>query len=502
MIRNLVSVNLFSGLDGLELVKLDDAQAEIEKAVSIVFQGEYFDPLTRQITAEESFLDDLRALYEKARISPSTPTLLTLPSLYTRVLEVKDDAPIEAIDERILQEVERIYLFKRNEPHITWTPIDTHLYLYSAYPRVVIDGWVQAFEQLGIPLIGLDVNYLSIIRGLVATGALGDHTMEYAQNWGLFVLTESALMLGHLQGSQLLRLNEVPIALGNLSQETDLLQLMTDCKQEFSQFFAGNGIPKLVLVNNIPELVSDKLVHYLDDVEEAVVVVDQNFGTLRSRGVPDGIFPCTLEGVGGAFAHKLNTQAHLNFAPGTGMALVELEAAKTKAFKGLVVANVLAALLCGLLWGGLFIFNWMQEQQKNALGQNMPSVTGKTAFAEVKQKLFVKEARQHNIFVNNMLIKLGTLMPKDMWMEKVEIKPDTEVTASPGHGLFVKFYGGSLSAESVNRWVGDLGQATDVAWLEVDKIELTSAPLTGVNYYTWVVQTKKAKNAQASGGGR
>ena len=110
--KAVICIHVFPALDYIEIVQLDSRQGNIDKAASL---PGVFEPVTRQIADTEQLAQVVKDLYEGNRISLNTPAVLVLPSFFTK----EADVPVEFSDEErrmtLLSEVERFYIFKKNE---------------------------------------------------------------------------------------------------------------------------------------------------------------------------------------------------------------------------------------------------------------------------------------------------------------------------------------------------------------------------------------------------
>jgi hypothetical protein len=495
-----IVINLLSGLNTLELVSLKSNDKndvdDIAHAVCEPLPPNVFDPLTRQLVDAEAFGNHLKQLFEKHRIPLSSPTQLVLPSFFTRQYTLESSFSASEARQILIAEAERSYVFKRQEPDVGWVTLpNTQLAdqtLYSAYPSADIALFCGAFQDQGIPLVGIDLNYLSLLRGLVLTGAVQE-AVETRRQWILMVLADNALLLAEMLGSDIQQLNESPLAASQYvglgpddsSTQEESAALSLQVQEDFSAFLSnitddGLDCKTLVLINNTIRFSGDVLLDQLG-FTGSVILVEQTPGTLGSLGASDPMFPCTLEAIGGVFSEKLPLLPKINLAPSSSRDWMIQGELLNQLFKGLVVTNIVVLALLGLLWVGLSGMElWkgntlkaLVAQQPNTANGGLPG--GATSFADIKRKLFVKNTQQGNITANNLLVKAGALLPNTMWIDKLELKN----VDLPDNKKSFEMTGGALDAEAVNTFMNQLSKALVRSDLEVAKAELATVDKSG-----------------------
>ena len=156
-----ISINVFPTLDFVELVQLDPKSGQLEKAVALPCQ---FDPLTRQVTDRDAFLQTIRDLYSLTRIPLNTPAVLVLPGFFTREIELPAEFKKDELRFALVSEAERFYLFKKSEPQIDWINLDSHRLLYAAFHKNEIEKYQKIFQELRIPLLAIELSYFALLR--------------------------------------------------------------------------------------------------------------------------------------------------------------------------------------------------------------------------------------------------------------------------------------------------------------------------------------------------
>lgn len=481
-----VAINIFPTLDYVELIAYDEKTGEIEKMASLPCQ---FDQASRQMADKEQMAQTIRDLFSMNRVLPNTPAVLVLPSFFTREIELPTEFSKEELRFALVSEAERFYIFKKVEPQIDWMNLDESRLLYSAFPKSEIEKYQQIFQELRIPLLAIELNYFSILRGLASTGAVAEE-METQSRWCLLVVSDNSFFASLQDGMKIHKTTDAPLSVTAEDDQTPLNEI----QQDFDSFIETETFTKLIVVNNASTISSEVLLSRLS-FQGQMILIEQNALTLRSRGSSEGQFPCSLEAIGGVFYTHLPELPKMNFLSEGSEDVVGIMHYKKTAFKWMVIANAAVFFLSMVLWGVMSFLIWQKDQEREQLGvkaSNVGVAASAEQLVEVSRKKFIKKVLAQDVKVNNFMVGLGRLTKDDVWLEKVSV--DAENMDQP---LTISLEGKTLTLEQVNELSSALNGLLPNGNLEVSN----AAPVTsedGQAYFTWVIQNKAADAAAAS----
>lgn len=482
-----VSINVFPTLDYIELVQFDGKTGELDKATSLPCQ---FDITTRQMVDRDQMAQTIRDLYNLNRVPLATPTVLVLPSFFTREIELPSEFSRDELRFALVSEAERFYIFKKVEPQIDWINLDESRLLYSAFPKPEIEKYTQIFQELHIPLIGIEMSYFSMIRGLIITGVISGDDIANRMRWCLLTLNDHSFFASIQEGLKIQKSTEAPLSVSAEDDETAI----SEVQQDFSSFVANESFDRLILVNNSHTLNSERIVGMLSNSAE-LILIEQNGLTLRSRNASEGQFPCSLEALGGIFHRQFPELSGMNFMSDIGEDVASIMHYRKAAVKLLLIANGAIFVLCLVLWGILSLIVWQKEQEALVLAKESGKLEGMAntqQLLEVDRKKFIKQIVDQNAKTNNFMVKLGSATPQDVWMEKVQLEAD-----QPDHILHATLEGKALALDQVNQLLQSLNSAISDTVLEITN----AAPATsaeGQAYFTWGIKNKgSAPNTSA-----
>lgn len=471
-----VCIHVLPSLDHLEIIQLDlKHQNNVEKSSSLPGT---FDQNTRLIPDIDQLGQNIKDLYDAARIPINTPTVLVLPSFFTRETEMSSETGKEELRLNLTAEAERFYIFKKNEPQVDWVKLNDNKILYTAFPKSEIDKYVEIFQANRIPLLAIELNYFSILRGLVASGAINDE-ISRRQNWCMLVIADYTFFSAICEGGKIQKTIEAPLSIGM----SDELTAIAEIKQDFERFIDQQALSKLIVINNSERIATDVLVGRLA-IQEQVLVIEQNSKTLRSRGELNAAYPCSLEAIGGALYNKFPELPSANLMPEVTVDLVAIMDMQQLFTKGLVALNVVALLLCAAMWGLFSFFVMTKEGEVKSVTEKIANLeTGQTS-EEVLKKRFIKRELDQNQAINNVMVKIGTLIPNELWLEGFTLGLNPSLKK-----IGLELQGGALSPEMVEQYNNELRGASKLEDLDVTSVELSHGE-DGQSHYSWMIKTK------------
>jgi Tfp pilus assembly protein PilN len=431
-----VCVHLTAGLDQLELALLSDDGDQIQHVASV--NCNVYDATSRRVQQPEDLANMIKQLFVTAKVPMgSLPTVLVLPSYFSKTMSLTSNLSADDINMVLLSEVESHYIFKNQDPVVDWIKLDDQQVLYSAFIRDDVDHWVNAFQELRIPLVTIDTGFFAAIRGLMATGAL-QSVIEHDRPWMLVILSDNSCQLAMLQGYKIKQAEEIPLG----TEDTEMA--IQDVTQDIYRMLENQMVDQITLINNTLRI-NLALIKEGLTVDVPTIDIVQNKHTVQSlctgvEEVPQ--YPCTLEALGGVLTPQFSYSPQLNYAPKQGRNLLDADNAKQKTLRWLIMGNVIVALLCAITWGTLqgLIFIKNQQIQASAPSEGpagfgptrgpragrrvVDRVQGATVTLDENtayKKLLAKALYERNTWVNNLLIAVGKELPEDAWISQLEL---------------------------------------------------------------------------------
>jgi hypothetical protein len=514
----LASIHLLPSFEYLEMIQVDKSTGQILSKDSVVV--DFMDQAARTISDVNQFSAAVRHLYEQTKTPLTTPTVFVLPSYYTREYELPDGFNDKEVEMLLVSETERAVMFRKLDPQVAWLKLPTveagspPRLLFTACPKPDIDRIIDVFNEHHIPLVTIESGITAVMRGLLTTGAITDVVDDKA-TWLLTVLTNNSILCAMLEGVQIVRMQESPLSILDADAEDSLRDIVYD----FTNFTNDATYSKWVLINHTDKITNSEFIEAVPS-ESDVIPIEQNSHTLDSLGALNPEYPCSIESIGGAFYSQI-PQPSLGLLPkGRENTNAALEL-RQKIIKGLWVLNAAAAGVGLITWGVMTALLWSKENELQQLNNvvsaslDQASVT-QMSFDEAKRKFFVKDHLDSNSLINDLVVRIGTTLPQDTWIEHIQVnkKPDDPKVVE------VDIKGSALTPEVVDQFRNKLVEATKKIELIVGEINLAQSasaeagsggspdaaagnvsPTGDMSIYKWVIQTKPStEDATAAGG--
>lgn len=212
--KTTVGVSVSPGI-GLEMIEIDRVTKTVSKYACCHLDYNY---TTREIEDYDQFRDALLELFNTLHIPPKSNVILNLPTVHFGVATLPLLLGDDAVTNAIISEAEQSYIFKRQEPVVSWiegtTNIETETknLIYSALQQSVIDKIGSVFMEVGCTLLAIETSYASLLKTLSYTDLASDQMKEDV-SWNLMVINQNSYSIISLLGKKIVGYYEEPLAL-------------------------------------------------------------------------------------------------------------------------------------------------------------------------------------------------------------------------------------------------------------------------------------------------
>ena len=374
----------------IELVCIDKMSKAVVKYSSDNIK---YNSSIREVVDYEELAEALERLFEDAGINPKDCSVtLSLPNVHFGITPIEGDSEEGFIIENISTDLEDLYIFKRNEPTISYSKLENGAVkgqkniVYSALQSKVKIKMLEIFDNLGAELVRIDTSYSSLFKAFQFCDRFNKYLLPDEKT--LIVLTTSNSCSAFLlNGSVVADVAEEPIAIKSFTQE-EVYGIVSK--------LATNSIlktsPKTLLVvsetDEIDASVVSQRLDFSGEVDYINKSTNNNDQFIEVYGIgtdidSDMISYLTIEAVGAAVSDFDDYPLNINFIPKERMQknIVQVgsyEIQFEKYLVSIVIAAVLIAFVAGLFINflcGLLINN---AQDKNTNIKKDISVFNKT----------------------------------------------------------------------------------------------------------------------------
>lgn len=209
-----VGVSVSPGI-GLEMIEVDRTTKMVNKYGCKPLEYNYS---TREITDYAQFQMALSDLFDDLHIPKKSNIILNMPNIHFGIINLPLLLTDDAITNAIISEVEQSYIFKRQEPVVSWQEINSNVdtenrsLAYTAIQQTALDGITSACQEIGCTLIGVENSYASLLKALHFTDITKDQMKENI-TWNLMIVGQNSYSIFSLSGKKIIEYYEEPLAL-------------------------------------------------------------------------------------------------------------------------------------------------------------------------------------------------------------------------------------------------------------------------------------------------
>ena len=239
--RITVGVSVSPGL-GLEMIEIDRLTGTVNKYAHKPLEYNFS---TREIADYNQFQESLGALFDELHIPKKSNVILSVPNVHFGMINLPLLLTDEAVTNAIISEVEQSYIFKRQEPLISWTEnysnLDTEnrVLAYTAIQKPVMEGLVEACNEVGCKLIGVENSYASLLRALQYTSAAKDQ-MKENNTWNLMIIGQNSYSIISMVDRKIMDYYEEPLALKSFVDDEIYNAITTSAQLTLASLPANN----------------------------------------------------------------------------------------------------------------------------------------------------------------------------------------------------------------------------------------------------------------------
>lgn len=200
---------------GLEMIEVDRSTGTVSKYANRPLE---YNHSSREIADYEQFRTALEELFEELNISTKSNVVLSLPNVHFGMITLPLLLNDEAITNAIISEVEQSYIFKRQEPVVSWEQIHANVdtenrtLAYTAIQQSTLDQLTEICNDIGCTIVGVENAYNSLLKALDYAGSAREQ-MKDKTTWNLMVIGQNSYSIISMQDKNIMEYYEEPLAL-------------------------------------------------------------------------------------------------------------------------------------------------------------------------------------------------------------------------------------------------------------------------------------------------
>ena len=429
----------------IEMICVDNIKHTIVKYASREVR---YNNAIREIVDDQEFINAVIEMFKELGLQPSLcNVVLIMPNVHFAFGKVSLLIPDDQIANTLLYEVEQLYLFKRYEPVIAWSSVDTNAneedrkVIFSAIQDAVLNNLRSIFREIGANLVAVETSNAALLRGIFYSKII---EQEISSNADLNILsiTSNTFSIYCLQGSKLIDYYEEPLAIKSFTNDEVYIAIASAADRALENYPTRN----LLIISETDEVNSELLAEKLN-FNGAVKYLDRNKYANNcflpaDQSVLQNCLPyISLEVVGAASYFADGTALKLNYISGDepdGVIIpipflgteIEVNINMIRIFVGAIAIILLVILLLvGLIFKGT---NARINKQIDSLSKEEQELSQKLSEHAVAPDAASIYTIGQEIYSNNkdevaLFDGVATEIPKQVWLEYLKINSDGEV---------------------------------------------------------------------------
>ena len=221
--KEVVYLSITPGV-GIEIIKVASDPAGGGTVAKYGRKPLEYSETKRDIDDYDNFTFMLKELFVEMRVLRGSCVVLNMPIVYMGKSNVQLMLDDNAVEQILLSETEQSYLFKREEPVISWAETNSNrnnefrTLLYTAIQKTTLDKLKEIFASFDLKLIRVETALISQLRALQLSGFTTD-LMEDGVAWNYLIVNSTGYSIVAMSGKNIVDYYEEPLALRTYEAE-------------------------------------------------------------------------------------------------------------------------------------------------------------------------------------------------------------------------------------------------------------------------------------------
>ncbi len=440
-----ISVNNF-----IELVCIDKVTKAVIKYSSDNIK---YNNSIREIVDYDEFAETVERLFEDVGLNPKECSItLSLPNVHFGITALDGTSDPAFIIENIQTDIEDLYIFKRNEPSISYSILENGIIrgqkniVYSAIQTKVIAKIIEVFDKLEAEIVRIDTAYSSLFRAIKFCDRFNKYVLPDEKTLVLLVTSNSCCAF-YFTGPVISDDMEEPLAVKSFSSE----EVYSAITRLATNSILKNSPKSLLIISEADEVEAQTLSQKIDFSGEVDCInksINNNQQFIEVYGLGSDIDSnmisyMTIEAAGAAVADFDEYPLAINFVPKDRIQnnIVEIGAYEIPFARYIIFIIVASVLIAGIL--GLFINTLC------AIGMNFSRMSNESAKQDIN--IFQKSVEQN---ANTSKVDILPIMTKIVNRNRDIIDTYTSLSTDIPETVYIK----TFKTQS-NGGIGILGEA-------------------------------------------
>lgn len=425
----------------IELVCVDKTTRSITKYASGNIK---YNNAIREIIDYDEFTEVVEGLFEEAGLNPEECSVtLNLPNVHFGKTDMENESEAPFIIENIQGDIEDLYIFKRNEPTISYSIISSpnekskQSFVYSAIQTKVIGRLIEIFDSLQIDLVRIDNQYSSLLKAIQFCDRFNKYVQK-EEKTVILLITPNSCCSFYMNANHIIDCVEEPLAVKSFSTEEVYSTISKIASNTISKYYPQS----LLVISETDEVNAEMLASQLEFKGEVDCInksINSNDKFIEVTGIGSEIDAnmisyLTIEAVGAAVADFDEYPLNINFMPPERINpnLVEIGEYEVDLYRFIIILFtfvILLALIISLVAKTLIQNQINTVEDSNRTTQEQIEVFKRNASANSengKNNIFptLKKIVDNNDSVVSAYNLLSTEIPENIYIKKFVTNAD------------------------------------------------------------------------------
>ncbi len=204
----------------LEVIQTSRVDGMVKKYINRFVN---YNAITREIENYDELKLAIESAFDDLNISKNSNVTISLPNVLFGIASYPDMLQNEDVTNALTSEVEESYIFKREDPVISWSKIDIdgegqQKVAYSAIQDSAVRELKTIFQEIGSNLISIQNNTSTLLKGLEFGECLDEFTKD-KQPWNIVLISATSYSILNFTGDKLNAYYEEPLAVKSFNDE-------------------------------------------------------------------------------------------------------------------------------------------------------------------------------------------------------------------------------------------------------------------------------------------
>ncbi len=279
----------------------------------------------REIIDFEEFTEVVEGLFEDAGLDPKNCSItLNLPNVHFGITTLDNASETPFIVENLQSEIEDLYIFKRNEPIISYSILDGDAgrsqknIVYSAIQTKIVVKLIEIFDNMEAELVRIDTSYSSMLKAIQFCDRFNKYVQK-EEKTAILLITPNSCCSFYLNEATIVDCIEEPLAVKSFSTE----EVYSTISKIAANTISKNNPQSLLIISETDEVNSELLAQRLEFSGEVDCInksINTNEQFIEVSGVGSDIDAnmisyMTIEAVGAAASDYDEYPLNINFLP-------------------------------------------------------------------------------------------------------------------------------------------------------------------------------------------